>query len=42
VDRRAGAKTVMGSWSTWDDVEKAYDYWAERVRTRLAEERSQK
>jgi hypothetical protein len=42
VDRRAGAKTVMGSLSTWDDVREAYDYWAERVRARLAEERTRK
>lgn len=42
VDRRVGAKTVMGMWSSWDDVEKAYDYWGERIRIRLAEERALK
>lgn len=40
VDRRVGAKTLDGSWSTWDDVEEAYDYWAVRCRERLTEERS--
>jgi hypothetical protein len=39
VDRRVGMKTPSGSWSSWDDVEEAYDYWAQRIRERLAEER---
>jgi hypothetical protein len=40
VDRRVGTKNLIESWSTWDDVDKAYDYWASRLRRRLSEERS--
>jgi len=28
ADCRAGGKTLMGSFDTWDDVEQAYQYWA--------------
>ena len=41
VDERAGGKTLSGVGSTWDDVEKAFDYWAERLGKRLEELRSQ-
>jgi len=37
VDRRAGTKALRGGVSTWSDVENAFDYWSERLRTRLAE-----
>jgi uncharacterized protein DUF3313 len=40
VDKRVGGKTLRGVFSKWDDVEKAFEYWAERLRTRLAEERA--
>ena len=39
VDRRAGANTIRGSWSSWSDVNDAFDFWAERLRDRLREER---
>lgn len=38
VDRRAGRKSIAGSAGTWNDVEAAYEYWANRLATRLAEE----
>ena len=37
VDRRAGQTRFRGATSSWDDVEKAFDHWAERVRVRLGE-----
>jgi hypothetical protein len=37
VDRRAGTKALRGGVSTWADVQNAFDYWSERLRTRLAE-----
>jgi hypothetical protein len=37
VDRRVGEKRLKGSLDTWDDVQGAFDYWAERLRVRLAE-----
>lgn len=40
VDRRVGGKRVAGVTSTWDDVRGAFDFWSERVRTRLAELRA--
>jgi len=40
VDSRAGGKTYEGSTDTWGDVKGAIDYWAERVRVRLAEVRT--
>lgn len=39
VDRRAGGKTLEKGFSSWADVEGAYQYWAERVRYRLCKER---
>jgi hypothetical protein len=39
VDRRVGVKNISNAWRTWDEVEDAYDYWARRIRERLAEER---
>ena len=40
VDRRAGTKAIRSGMSTWADVQRASDYWAERLRTRLAELRA--
>jgi hypothetical protein len=37
VDRRVGGKTARGSTSSWSDVEKAFEYWAERIGVRLTE-----
>ena len=38
IDRRGGRKTVVGSVGTWNDVQSAYEYWAERLATRLKDE----
>ena len=40
VDRRAGTKVLRGKFATWGDVKDAFDYWARRVQTRLAELRA--
>jgi len=40
VDRQAGQKRAKGVLETWDDVQGAFDHWAQRVRARLAELRS--
>jgi hypothetical protein len=40
VDRRAGTKAIRGGLTTWADVQNAFDYWSERMRTRLAELRA--
>ena len=40
VDRRVGSKDLEGSTDTWHDVQQAFDLWAQRIRTRLAEERT--
>jgi hypothetical protein len=37
VDQRAGTKTLRGVFKKWDDVQDAFDYWAERMRVRLGE-----
>ena len=39
VDRREGARTPEGVRNPWDDVEKAFQYWSDRFRQRLCEER---
>jgi hypothetical protein len=36
VDRRMGTKSLRGVFSDWNDVEKAFDYWAERMAKKLA------
>lgn len=36
VDRSYGAKALRGVWSKWDDVDRAFADWAERLRVRLA------
>ena len=40
VDRRAGTKVLRGKFARWGDVKDAFDYWARRVQTRLAELRA--
>jgi hypothetical protein len=40
VDRRAGTKALRGGLSTWADVQNAFDYWSEKLRTRLTELRA--
>lgn len=35
VDRRGGTKDLSGMTNEWNDVEKAYTYWAGKVRWRL-------
>lgn len=42
VDERVGGKTFQGKFDKWDDVTDAYDYWAQRLKDRLAEERAGK
>ena len=37
VDRRAGGRTLDGVMDSWDDVEHAFDYWANRTKERLRE-----
>lgn len=40
VDERAGGKTFEGKTSKWDDIQKSFDVWANRLKTRLVELRS--
>jgi hypothetical protein len=38
IDGRAGRKNIVsGNFSGWGDVQDAYDYWAKKLQTRLAE-----
>ena len=37
IDRRVGARTLKPESGTWDDVEDAFRYWADRLRDRLEE-----
>jgi len=37
VDRRGGTKSLSGVTNSWNDVEEAYRFWAEKVRYRLCE-----
>lgn len=37
VDRRAGRKWGAGNFSSWGDVDAAFEYWAEVLRERLEE-----
>lgn len=41
VDERAGAKTLRGLGGQWKDVSNALAYWAERLKSRLAELRAE-
>lgn len=40
VDERWGTKAIRGGILKWSDAKEAFDYWAERLRKRLAEERA--
>ena len=37
VDRRGGTKSLMGVTNSWNDVEQAYRFWAEKSRYRLCQ-----
>jgi hypothetical protein len=37
VDRRVGQRSLQGVFGKWDDVEEAWDHWAEQLRARLVE-----
>jgi hypothetical protein len=39
IDRRVGGKSISGSTDSWNDVEAAFQYWAQRLRYRLCTER---
>jgi hypothetical protein len=39
VDRRGGTKSLSGVRNSWNDVEEAYRFWAERIRYRLCQNR---
>jgi hypothetical protein len=39
ADCRAGGKTLMGSFNSWDDVEQAYLYWAKQLSYQLCEKK---
>lgn len=41
LDRRAGTKNISGVTSQWNDVERAYIFWAEKLRWRLCERRGE-
>ena len=37
VDRRGGTKSLRGVTNSWNDVEEAYRFWAEKMRYRLCQ-----
>ncbi len=37
VDERAGGKTILGGLKKGSHVKRAFEYWAKRLRHRLAE-----
>ena len=39
VDRRGGTKSLSGVTNSWNDVEEAFRYWAEKTRYRLCQKR---
>ena len=39
VDRRGGTKSLSGVTNSWNDVEEAYRFWAEKVRYRACQGR---
>lgn len=39
VDERWGTKAIRGGILEWSDAKEAFDYWAQQLRQRLAEER---
>jgi Protein of unknown function (DUF3313) len=40
VDRRGGTKSLSGVTNSWNDVEEAYRFWAEKMRYRLCQGRN--
>ena len=40
VDRRGGTKSLSGVTNSWNDVDEAYRFWAEKTRYRLCQFRS--
>ncbi len=42
VDKRAGGKNWTKKFNSWGKVEASYDYWADKLKTRLAECRAGK
>jgi hypothetical protein len=40
VDRRGGTKNLSGLFNSWNDVEEAYRFWAEKFRYRACQWRS--
>jgi len=42
VDKRAGGKNWVKKFNSWGKVEASYDYWADKLKTRLAECRAGK
>jgi len=40
VDRRGGTKSLSGVFNSWNDVEEAYRFWAEKMRYRACQWRS--
>ena len=40
VDRRGGTKSLRGLFNSWNDVEEAYRFWAEKARYRACQWRS--
>ena len=40
VDRRGGTKSLSGVFNSWNDVEEAYRFWAEKARYRACQWRS--
>ena len=42
VDRRAGGKTLEGSLNSWNDVERSFQFWADRFAYRLCMARGKK
>jgi len=42
VDKRVGGKNWTKKFNTWGKVEASYDYWAEKLKTRLSECRAGK
>jgi hypothetical protein len=42
VDKRAGGKNWVKKFNSWGKIEASYDYWADKLKTRLAECRAGK
>lgn len=38
VDRRVGQRSIQGLFSSWSDVEYAWDHWAEELRAHLVQQ----